>query len=137
MRAHNPAVDGVDHDMCGGLREEVDPMATDLAYSHEVDNAHQTIAQWYKNEMDIYSFGSLAGYAAACDAWHILAPSSSLDGRSELEKDRRFAADLLVKIDVHDELDGYDDFVCKALDPQDLPSASFFVLSPLGMTSST
>ena len=26
----------------------------------------------------------LAGYAAACDAWHILAPSSSLDGRSEL-----------------------------------------------------
>lgn len=34
MRAHNPAVDGVDHDMCGGLREEVDPMATDLAYSH-------------------------------------------------------------------------------------------------------
>ncbi|CAK8990551.1 Uncharacterized protein SCF082_LOCUS2283 [Durusdinium trenchii] len=113
-------------------QDEVDPMATDLAYSHatqkmacgigaawkepsstlqvyleelEVDNAHQTIAQWYKNEMDIYSFGSglgLAGYAAAC------------------EKDRRFAADLLVKIDVHDELDGYDDFVCKALAPDGL-----------------
>lgn len=78
--------------------QEVDPMATDMAYSHEVGNAHQTIAQWYKNEMDVYSFGSLAAYAAAC------------------QKDERFAADLLLKIDVHDELDGYDDFVCKALD---------------------
>lgn len=82
--------------------QEVDPMATDMAYSHEVGNAHQTIAQWYKNEMDVYSFGSLAAYAAAC------------------QKEERFAADLLLKIDVHDELDGYDDFVCKALDANGL-----------------
>jgi len=82
--------------------QEVDPMAIDMAYSHEVSQAHQTMAQWYKNEMDVYSFGSLASYAAAC------------------VQDPRFAADLLLKIDVHDELDGYDDFVCKALDSDGL-----------------
>eukprot|EP00435_Cladocopium_sp_Y103_P054164 s404_g17.t1 len=83
---------------CGG------PNPGDLVPAEEVGNAHQTIAQWYKNEMDVYSFGSLAAYAAAC----------------QKDKDARFAADLLLKIDVHDELDGYDDFVCKALDANGL-----------------
>ncbi|CAE7018113.1 unnamed protein product [Symbiodinium sp. KB8] len=82
--------------------QEVDTLATDMMYSHEVANAHQTIAQWYMDEMAVWSFSSLAAYAAACD------------------KDPRFAADLLLKVDVHDELDGYDDFVCKALGPNGL-----------------
>ena len=62
--------------------QEVDTLATDMMYSHEVANAHQTIAQWYMGEMDVWSFSSLAAYAAAC------------------EKDARFAADLLLKVDV-------------------------------------
>ncbi|CAJ1441904.1 unnamed protein product, partial [Effrenium voratum] len=82
--------------------QEVDTLATDMMYSHEVDTAHQAIAQWYKNEVAIWSFGSLASYAAAC------------------EKEKQFAADVLLKIDVHEELDGYDDFVCKALAPEGL-----------------
>mmetsp|Transcript_11555 Transcript_11555/g.21891 ORF Transcript_11555/g.21891 Transcript_11555/m.21891 type:complete len:564 (+) Transcript_11555:23-1714(+) len=82
--------------------QEVDTLATDMMYSHEVANAHQTIAQWYMDEMAVWSFSSLAAYAAAC------------------AKDRTFAADLLLKVDVHEELDGYDDFVCKALGPNGL-----------------
>jgi len=72
-------------------------MATDMMFASEVDSAHQNFAQWYAGEIAVWSFGSLASYAAAC------------------EKDTRFGANLLLKLDVHDELDGYDDFVCKAL----------------------
>ena len=35
--------------------------SSSIEWAQEVDNAHQTIAQWYKNEMDIYSFGSGLG----------------------------------------------------------------------------
>ncbi|CAE8593782.1 unnamed protein product, partial [Polarella glacialis] len=77
--------------------QEVDHFATDMMYESEVDSAVQNFAQWYSRDISVWTFGSLASYAAA------------------VEKDNRFAADLLVKLDVHDELDGYDDFVCKAL----------------------
>eukprot|EP00933_Yihiella_yeosuensis_P071452 TRINITY_DN79655_c0_g1_i1.p1 TRINITY_DN79655_c0_g1~~TRINITY_DN79655_c0_g1_i1.p1 ORF type:complete len:479 (-),score=86.72 TRINITY_DN79655_c0_g1_i1:114-1415(-) len=77
--------------------QEVDHLATDMMYASEIDSALSNFAQWYMGEMAVWTFGSLASYASA------------------VEKDKRFAADLLLKLDVHDELDGYDDFVCQAL----------------------
>lgn len=82
--------------------QEVDHFATNLMYVSEVDSAVGQFAQWYSGEMAVWTFGSLASYAAA------------------VEKDKRFAADLLMKVDVHDELDGYDDFICQALGPNGL-----------------
>lgn len=76
---------------------EVDCCAADLMYAGEVESAYRQFTQWFSEDLAVYSFGSLASYAAAA------------------QEDQLFAADLLLKVDVHDELDGYDDFVCVAL----------------------
>mmetsp|Transcript_32726 Transcript_32726/g.92243 ORF Transcript_32726/g.92243 Transcript_32726/m.92243 type:complete len:552 (+) Transcript_32726:54-1709(+) len=81
---------------------EVDWLCTESMFTCEVDRAYSQMSQWFYGECAIWTFGTLAAYAAVA------------------KSDPRFAADLLVKIDVHDELDGYDDFVCEALAPRGL-----------------
>lgn len=81
---------------------EVDWASVDLLYASEVEAAVRQFTQWCSGERAVWTFGSLAAYAAAAKA------------------DARFAADLLMKVDVHEEFDGYDDLVCQALSPHGL-----------------
>jgi len=78
----------------------VDPSNVEGLYLDETTRALKQFARWYAKDLSVYSFGSLASYAAAA-----------------LE-DSRFQADLLLQIDVHEEIDGYDDVAKKVLSPQ-------------------
>eukprot|EP00811_Abedinium_folium_P032529 NODE_5567_length_1756_cov_9.419276.p1 GENE.NODE_5567_length_1756_cov_9.419276~~NODE_5567_length_1756_cov_9.419276.p1 ORF type:complete len:481 (+),score=144.34 NODE_5567_length_1756_cov_9.419276:172-1614(+) len=77
--------------------QEVDSDSASGLFLTEFAYAAQQFANWFAKDMALWTFGSLGVYARAC------------------EEDPRFAADLLVRIDVHDEMDGYDDLACKSL----------------------
>eukprot|EP00913_Durusdinium_trenchii_P008658 g8132.t1 len=57
-------------------------------------------ARWFANDLSVYTFGSFASYAAAA------------------AEDSRFQADLLLQIDLHEEIDGFDDLAKKVLSSQ-------------------
>lgn len=76
---------------------EVDVNCSYGFYESEMESAASQFAQWYADDLSVWTFGSLGSYVAA------------------VAQDSRFAADLLLRVDVHDEIDGYDDFACKAL----------------------
>lgn len=76
---------------------EVDWPATCNFLQRETETAFQQMAQWYFDEMFIWSFGSLASYCAA------------------VKKEPRFAADVLMKLDVQDDVEAYDEFGLEAL----------------------
>lgn len=80
----------------------VDTASVDGLFSAEMDRALKQFATWYAEDLTVWTFGSLAAYTLA------------------VTQDPRFAADLLLRIDVHDEIDGYDDFVRKVLSPSGL-----------------
>lgn len=76
---------------------EVDVHCSCGFFESEMDSAVSQFAQWYAEDLSVWTFGSLGSYVAA------------------VAQDSRFAADVLLRVDVHDEIDGYDDFACKAL----------------------
>eukprot|EP00930_Biecheleria_cincta_P084404 TRINITY_DN73883_c0_g1_i1.p1 TRINITY_DN73883_c0_g1~~TRINITY_DN73883_c0_g1_i1.p1 ORF type:complete len:542 (+),score=89.72 TRINITY_DN73883_c0_g1_i1:46-1671(+) len=78
----------------------VDTASVEGLFADEAERALSQFATWFANDLSVYTFGSLASYASA------------------VGEDPRFAADLLLRIDVHDEIDGYDDFVGKVLSQQ-------------------
>lgn len=69
------------------------------SFQAEMERALAQFAQWFANDLSVWTFGSLACYQEA------------------VAQDPRFAADLLVRVDVHEDIDGYEDFACKALGP--------------------
>jgi len=93
---------------CGEMRKIqvwdycVDYASVDGMHADETQRAFSQFTSWFAQDLLVYSFGSLASYTAA------------------VEEDRRFEADLLLQVDVHEEIDGYDDFVKKVLSPQGL-----------------
>lgn len=68
-------------------------------YCGEMERALTQFAQWFAQDLCVWSFGSLSSYASA------------------VENDPNFAADLLVRIDVHQAIDNYDNFVSSVLGP--------------------
>ena len=80
----------------------VDSASVDGVFADEAERAFTQFSTWFAQDLTVYSFASLASYAAA------------------VQEDRRFEADLLLQVDVHEEIDGYDDFVKKVLGPQGL-----------------
>jgi hypothetical protein len=76
---------------------EVDAFSYQSLFQGEMNMALEQFVHWHAEDAAVWTFGSLATYAEAA------------------ANDPRFAADLLLRIDVHDEIDGYDDFACKAL----------------------
>lgn len=91
---------------CGEMRKIqvwnhcVDSGNVDGLYADESARALQQFARWFATDFSVYSFGTLASYAAA------------------VAEDSRFQADLMLQIDVHEEIDGYDDVAKKVLSPQ-------------------
>lgn len=80
----------------------VDPVSVENLFADEVERALQQFTNWHAGDLTVWSFGTLAAYTAA------------------VAEDPRFSADLLLRVDVHDEIDGYDDFVRKVLSPHGL-----------------
>ena len=82
---------------CGEMRKiqvwdyAVDSASVDGVFADETERALTQFSSWFAQDMSVYSFASLASYAAA------------------VAEDRRFEADLLVQVDVHEEIDGYDE----------------------------
>ncbi|CAJ1411507.1 unnamed protein product [Effrenium voratum] len=74
----------------------VDSCSVDGLYADEAERALNQFASWFP-EVDVFTFGSLASFAAAA------------------EEDDEFQADLLLQIDVHKELDGFQDLAKKVL----------------------
>ncbi|CAL1127034.1 unnamed protein product [Cladocopium goreaui] len=91
---------------CGEMRKIqvwnhcVDSGNVDGLYTDESARALKQFARWFAKDLSVYSFGTLASYAAA------------------VAEDSRFQADLMLQIDVHEEIDGYDDVAKKVLSPQ-------------------
>ena len=91
---------------CGEMRKIqvwdycVDSASVDGVFADETERAFTQFSAWFAQDLTVYSFASLASYAAA------------------VVEDRRFEADLLLQVDVQEEIDGYDDFVKKVLGPQ-------------------
>jgi len=80
----------------------VDFDSVESLFSAEMEQALAQFAQWYAEDLTVWTFGSLASYAAA------------------VAQDERFAADLLLRVDVHQLIDGYDAFVRSVLRPHGL-----------------
>eukprot|EP00931_Biecheleriopsis_adriatica_P084575 TRINITY_DN58471_c0_g1_i1.p1 TRINITY_DN58471_c0_g1~~TRINITY_DN58471_c0_g1_i1.p1 ORF type:complete len:252 (-),score=49.05 TRINITY_DN58471_c0_g1_i1:17-733(-) len=80
----------------------VDNASVDSLFSDEAERALSQFATWFAKDLTVYTFGSLASYADA------------------VAEDPRFAADLLLRVDVHSSIDGYDDIVRKVLSPEGL-----------------
>mmetsp|Transcript_3716 Transcript_3716/g.8008 ORF Transcript_3716/g.8008 Transcript_3716/m.8008 type:complete len:551 (-) Transcript_3716:90-1742(-) len=80
----------------------VDSASIDNLFAGEIERALHQFSQWYAEDFSVWTFGSLASYVQA------------------VAQDPRFAADLLLRVDVHDNIDGYDDFVRKVLSPHGL-----------------
>lgn len=108
------------HMYVGRSTEESDSVfrgiITDIsAWDHEVEmpvpdsrsmleqmRAVSQFSQWYVEDLAVWSFPTLAAYVKA------------------VGEDPRFAADLLLRLDVHNEIDGYEDLVCMSLGPRGL-----------------
>lgn len=100
--------DGTGHYFKGSIRkikvwnECVGVNACEGLYVSEMEQAITQFTQWYAEDLSVWSFGSVASYAAA------------------VAENPRFAADLLVCMDVHEAVEGFDDAVHQVLGPNGL-----------------
>lgn len=76
---------------------EVDWFTATGFLKSEMALATNQLTHWYRDEVAVWTFGSLASYKEAAI------------------RDPRFAADLLLRVDVHVDIEGYETFCCDAL----------------------